>query len=266
MKVVFFLVLTAIVSSPCVQADCSCKDLLGPGPGGNCRGNYKFCYVNQPTSCSDASNSSLLHEQISHEACNGGEVADSCNGHEQCASGYCSGLWLSTSRLKNGRCRAEDSPDGYDGYKCEEYPHYCAKNGAWYNAFRTSCPFTCAIGGIANRFRLAGGRGSYEGRVEVRYGGQWGTICDDSWDFNDATVVCRSLGFIGAISAKMGDVSGTRFGQGNGHIWLDNLDCTGTLSNLNSCTHNGWGMHNCDHSEDAGVICSTGCRYMPCRF
>ena len=100
--------------------------------------------------------------------------------------------------------------------------------------------------------RLVGGSGPHEGRVEVYHNGTWGTVCDDYWDLQDATVVCRQLGY----DTAEGALGRAAFGRGSGRIWYANVNCNGREANLTQCAHNGLGMNNCYHSEDAGVICA----------
>ena len=68
---------------------------------------------------------------------------------------------------------------------------------------------------------------------------------------NEANVVCRELGYPGAVRYHYN----AYFGQGSGPIWLANLVCLGTETSLHYCYHRGVEIHNCGHNEDVGVIC-----------
>ena len=119
---------------------------------------------------------------------------------------------------------------------------------------------------------LRGGRTKYEGLVLVCFGRSFGTVCDDQWDATDASVVCKQLGPDGKCSmglmlwhrlsefslncADAEAVPGARFGEAAElPILIDEVQCAGNESGLSNCTSSGLGLHNCQHSEDAGVIC-----------
>ena len=101
--------------------------------------------------------------------------------------------------------------------------------------------------------RLVGGSLYNDGRVEVNYNGEWGTVCDDGWDDTDAGVVCRQLGF-GSSGTAIGSAG---FGQGSGSILLDSVFCSGSETILARCGHLGINVtRSCTHVKDAGVRCS----------
>ena len=102
--------------------------------------------------------------------------------------------------------------------------------------------------------RLVNGANSHEGRVEFCYDEDWGTVCDDFWDDVNAGVVCRQLGFPSEGAIAFSDAF---FDEGTGPILLDDVICVGTESRLDDCFANSIGSHNCFHSEDAGVRCTS---------
>lgn len=99
--------------------------------------------------------------------------------------------------------------------------------------------------------RLVGGRGPWEGNVEIFHVGRWGSVCDDEWDLREAHIVCKNLGFRRAVRATYD----SEFGRGQNLIWMDSVYCTGDERALQECRFDGWGIHDCSIAEAAGVVC-----------
>ena len=100
---------------------------------------------------------------------------------------------------------------------------------------------------------LVNGSNSLEGRVEVYVNGQWGTVCDDRWNLADGIVACRQLGYGSVYDALQQGAFGSNEDL---PILVDDLACTGIQDRIQNCRGTfGNTSHNCDHIEDAGIVC-----------
>ena len=97
--------------------------------------------------------------------------------------------------------------------------------------------------------------------MEVFIHGQWGRVCDNSWDFEDAEVVCRQLGFSGVDRITC---CGWYFGKGSGPALIDDIDCKGNEESLFHCRHVGKDLASCSRRDSAGVICKLDKPYGMC--
>ena len=115
--------------------------------------------------------------------------------------------------------------------------------------------FFCVLSAVNFSLRLEGGPGEYAGRIEVKYNGTWGSVCDDGFDINVGHVICRQLGYPEAIATPCCSA----FGAGKGPFWLAGVKCQGNESSLFDCDYGKLGdNNNCDHYlslDDASVVC-----------
>ncbi|XP_035534569.1 deleted in malignant brain tumors 1 protein-like [Morone saxatilis] len=124
--------------------------------------------------------------------------------------------------------------------------------------FSESCVDATVVCSGSKPIRLVNGTNRCNGRVELYYNGQWGTVCDDRWGMQEAVVVCREMNCGNALTVKYK----AYFGRGRDQVLLDDVDCTGHEKSISDCPHRGFGEHDCDHNEDAGVVCSDTVRFL----
>ena len=106
-----------------------------------------------------------------------------------------------------------------------------------------------------NNVRLKDGAASFKGRLEIKYNGEWGTVCNKN--FKAEIVVCHELGFPDAEQ-----ISSFHSGPAGGRIWLVDVQCSGNEQSIFDCSHSGWGnTSNCTHEDDIGIICSSTYMY-----
>lgn len=100
--------------------------------------------------------------------------------------------------------------------------------------------------------KLVDGHNPCEGRVEFHNHGEWGSVCGEFWDMNDANVVCRQLncGRAHKITTE------TEFGHNSHHTWIEQIECSGTESSLSQCPQHSLEGRTCNASLVAGVICT----------
>ncbi|XP_035681603.1 uncharacterized protein LOC118419348 [Branchiostoma floridae] len=128
--------------------------------------------------------------------------------------------------------------------------------------------------------RLVNGSTEYEGRVEIYHDNRWGTICDHPlklpwkrWGLHETLVVCGQLGYLSPFELPEVLPLGY-FGDGENEtreIWLDDVVCNGTESNLKECHHGDWGpswkdIFLCSEDFAVAIVCRSAETTTPVPF
>ena len=94
---------------------------------------------------------------------------------------------------------------------------------------------------------------SAEGEVKVLYSGIWGGVCGNGWSQANADVVCRQLGYNGAIgaTAKLKSQVHTNW------YWIESVNCLGNETRLQDCSIEGLGSNNCTTGLVAMATCDS---------
>ncbi|KAL8176300.1 UNVERIFIED_CONTAM: hypothetical protein K2H54_030384 [Gekko kuhli] len=162
------------------------------------------------------------------------------------------GCGAALSAPRGAHFGAGSGPIWLDGVNCTGTEKSISKCNANYQV-KSDCSHIKEAGVVCREVRLMNGSDRCSGRVELYRNEQWGTICDDGWDLQDAQVVCQAMNCGNALSA----LGGAHYGQGSGTIWPKRLNCMGNERFLKECPKSPWEEHSCDHKRDASVECSS---------
>ena len=81
-----------------------------------------------------------------------------------------------------------------------------------------------------------------------------------SWSFQ---IICNEIGWPRFFAPpcrlcycrRVGRKISSSVSPGSGRIWLDNVHCNGSETDIGFCTHRGWGTHSCSHNDDVSISC-----------
>ncbi|VDI10691.1 deleted in malignant brain tumors 1 protein [Mytilus galloprovincialis] len=170
--------------------------------------------------------------------------------------GYCSGImqpanfihhgkgaiWLNDVNCSGSENKLLDCNFNNVTLQCDHY----------WNGVGVHCFLSCSTED-EGRLRIANGYAMHQGRLEIHYKGEWGTVCDNHFEDIDAEVACRQLGYCsGIMQPKL------LIPDGHGPIWINKVKCLGSEKRLLNCIYNE-DTSNCRHSEDVGVHCFLNC-------
>ncbi|XP_019853225.1 PREDICTED: deleted in malignant brain tumors 1 protein [Amphimedon queenslandica] len=154
--------------------------------------------------------------------------------------------------VRNLRCSSSHSSLIACVYNFNDIASYCGTT----DAASVVCLESCNDGDV----RLSGSSMTYAGRVELCVERSWTTLCDQTWDFNDAAVTCRQLGYssYGAIPTY------NCYTEGQLLFGITNLGCNGSEKHIFNCTHSSPYLYNCKSHNDAGLICQGSVQQSNC--
>ncbi|RWS26925.1 uncharacterized protein B4U80_09870, partial [Leptotrombidium deliense] len=119
----------------------------------------------------------------------------------------------------------------------------------------TKTPRVKRVASYASSFlRLSNGT---EGKIEVRYGNEWGSVCSYGFDMVDAAVVCQQLGFV--LNEKDWLLEKSQFvpSSSTRNVILSNVQCTKIDTNIAECKAENRVLRDFDNScpSEVGIRC-----------